>query len=346
MIKSNQKKSEGVLGIHHITAIARNPQRNIDFYAGLLGLRLVKLTVNFDDPTTYHLYYGDSLGHPGTILTFFPWSEAPKGYRGTGQVTAISFLIPSGSMSYWIDRLKHNDISFIGPSKRFSDEFVSFYDPDGLMLELISPPSNDFQKQQQLDNVWKERAVAKEHAIRGFHSATLSEEGYERTASILADTMGFKLVTKDSTEGRFRFGIVENNSNQEGDAVTSSIGSIVDLVCQPDISRGYVGIGTVHHIAWRAANDPHQIDLRQRIVNEAHLNPTPVLDRLYFHSVYFREPGGILFEIATDPPGFATDEGPEDLGKQLKLPEWLEPMRQKIEQVLPPLNLHGEAIEQ
>jgi glyoxalase family protein len=356
-VAKNVQKSEGVLGIHHITAIARNPQRNIDFYSGLLGMRLVKLTVNFDDPTTYHLYYGDSLGHPGTILTFFPWSEAPKGYRGTGQVTAISFLIPSGSMRYWVDRLKSNGISFVGPSKRFREEFVSFYDPDGLMLELISPTSNDFQKeeqrqpQHQADNIWKESPVAKEHALTGFHSATLSEEGYERTASLLTDTMGFKLVAKDNKEGRFRFGIVKNNTNQEEkgegeSAGIGSIGSIVDLVCQPDISRGYVGIGTVHHIAWRAANDKHQIDLRRRIVNEAHLNPTPVIDRTYFHSVYFREPGGILFEIATDPPGFAIDERPEDLGKQLKLPEWLEPMREKIKQVLPPVNLPGRAIEQ
>jgi len=353
-VAKNIQKSEGVLGIHHITAIARNPQRNIDFYSGLLGMRLVKLTVNFDDPTTYHLYYGDPLGHPGTILTFFPWSEAPKGYRGTGQVTAISLLVPSGSMSYWIDRLKRKGISFVGPSRRFSDEFVSFYDPDGLMLELISPTSNDFQKQQQQqhqpDNIWKESPVSKEHAIRGFHSATLSEEGYERTALLLADTMGFKLVAKDSKEGRFRFGIVKNNSNQEEgggeSAGRGSIGSIVDLVCQPDISRGYVGIGTVHHIAWRAASDKHQTDLRRRIVDEAHLNPTPVIDRIYFHSVYFREPGGILFEIATDPPGFAIDERPEDLGKQLKLPEWLEPVREKIKQVLPPVNLPGKAIEQ
>src|SRR5919106_5977683 len=271
-------------------------------------MRLVKLTVNFDDPTTYHLYYGDSIGHPGTILTFFPWAEAPTGYRGTGQVTAVSFLIPSGAMTYWIDRLKGNGISFVGPSKRFSDEFVSFHDPDGLMLELISPSSNDSRGEQQLlqqtdsKNVWKESPISKEHAIRGFHSATLSEEGYERTASLLADTMGFKLVAKDNQEDRFRFGIVEkNNNNQEGYSgsteSSTSIGSFVDIVCQPEISRGYIGIGTVHHIAWRAANDRHQIDLRKRIVEEAKLNPTPVIDRTYFHSVYFREPGGILFEI-------------------------------------------------
>jgi glyoxalase family protein len=358
VIENNQKSKEGVLGIHHITAIARNPQRNIDFYSGLMGLRLVKLTVNFDDPTTYHLYYGNSLGHPGTILTFFPWSEAPIGYRGTGQVTAISFLIPSGSMTYWIDRLKSNGISFVGPSKRFSDEFVSFHDPDGLMLELISPSySHDSQGQreqqqqlllQQTDNdIWKESPIGKEHAIRGFHSATLSEEGYERTASLLADTMGFKLVAKDNKEDRFRFGIVEkNNNNQEGYSGTTesstSIGSFVDIVCQPEISRGYIGIGTVHHIAWRAANDRHQLDLRKRIVEEAKLNPTPVIDRTYFHSVYFREPGGVLFEIATDPPGFAIDERPEDLGKHLKLPQWLEPVRGKLEQLLPPVKTAPE----
>jgi glyoxalase family protein len=352
MVASNQELEQGVLGIHHITAIARNPQRNVDFYSGLLGLRLVKLTVNFDDPTTYHLYYGNSLGHPGTILTFFPWSEAPTGYRGTGQVTAISFLIPGGSMTYWIDRLKSNGISFVGPSERFGDEFVSFHDPDGLMLELISPSSIDSQAQlhlQQTDNnTWKESPISKEHAIRGFHSATLSEEGYERTASLLADTLGFKLIAKDNREDRFRFGIVKkNNSNQDVDASTtqssssssssSSIGSFVDIVCQPEISRGYVGIGTVHHIAWRATNDKHQLDLRKKIVKEAKLNPTPVIDRTYFHSIYFREPGGILFEIATDPPGFAIDERPEDLGKQLKLPQWLEPVRAKLEQLLPPI---------
>jgi glyoxalase family protein len=351
MVASNQELEQGVLGIHHITAIARNPQRNVDFYSGLLGLRLVKLTVNFDDPTTYHLYYGNSLGTPGTILTFFPWSEAPTGYRGTGQVTAISFLIPSGSMTYWIDRLKSNGISFVGPSERFGDEFVSFHDPDGLMLELISPSSIDSQAQlhlQQTDNnTWKESPISKEHAIKGFHSATLSEEGYEHTASLLTDTLGFKLIAKDNREDRFRFGIVKNNnSNQDVDASTtqsssssssSSIGSFVDIVCQPEISRGYVGIGTVHHIAWRASNDKHQLDLRKKIVKEAKLNPTPVIDRTYFRSVYFREPGGILFEIATDPPGFAIDERPEDLGKQLKLPQWLEPVRAKLEQLLPPI---------
>ena len=360
MVEGNQKSEQGVLGIHHITAIARNPQSNIDFYSGLMGLRLVKLTVNFDDPTTYHLYYGISLGRPWTVLTFFPWPEAPTGYRGTGQVTAISFLIPSGSMTYWIDRLKNNGISFVGPSERFGDEFVSFHDPDGLMLELISPSYIDSPGQQELqqmdNNIWKESPISKKHTIRGFHSANLSEEGYERTASLLTDTMGFKLVAKDNKEGRFRFVIVgRNNSNQEGgdsstepssSSSSTSIGSFVDIVCQPEISRGYIGIGTVHHIAWRAANDRHQIDLRKRIIEQAKLNPTPVIDRTYFHSVYFREPGGILFEIATDPPGFAIDERPEDLGKQLKLPLWLEPVRAMLEQLLPPVKISVQAVVQ
>jgi glyoxalase family protein len=344
--EDNQENSEeGVLGIHHITAIARDPQRNIDFYSGLMGLRLVKLTVNFDDPTTYHLYYGDSLGHPGTILTFFPWPEAPTGYCGTGQVIAISFLIPAGSMTYWTDRLKSNNISFVGPSERFGDEFVSFHDPDGLLLELISPSRrnpSELKLQQMDNNLWKDSPISKEYAIIGFHSATLSEEGYEHTALLLTNTLGFRLIAKDNKEDRFRFGISkENISNQKGDGSTteslSSIGSFIDIVCQPKISRGYVGIGTVHHIAWRVANDKHQLDLRRRIVEQAKLNPTPVIDRTYFHSIYFREPGGILFEIATDPPGFAIDERPEDLGKELKLPQWLEPVRSKLEQLLPPV---------
>lgn len=335
-------KGSGVAGIHHITAIARNPQSNIDFYSGILGLRLVKRTVNFDDPTTYHFYYGDSLGHPGTILTFFPWSDAPKGHRGAGQVTATSFLIPSGSMDYWINRLKSRGISFEGPTKRFDDELVSCHDPDGLMLELVSSGRNK-AKSVSNDDFWKESPVPAKHAIQGFHSATLSEEGYERTASLLTDLMDFKLVAKDNKEGRFRFMARENNNKTGG--ATNSVGSIVDVLCQPDLSRGYIGIGSVHHIAWRATNDKHQLELRGRIIKEARLNPTPVIDRIYFHSVYFREPGGILFEIATDPPGFTLDEKPDELGQQLKLPEWLEPIHAKLEEVLPPIHIPKKAMD-
>lgn len=349
--------NKGVRGIHHITAIAKNPQRNVDFYSGILGLRLVKQTVNFDDPLTYHLYYGDSIGRPGTILTFFPWSDAPHGYRGTGQVTAVSFMIPTGSLEYWTDRLRRNGVRFEGPSKRFDDEIVAFHDPDGMMIELVSSSAGnkDIRQQPEPDDdeykyVWKEGPVNPKNAIRGFHSATLSEEGYERTAELLTDILGFKLIAEDHKEGRFRFEISlpssdkrsrnnNNNNNNNNSADSTSIGAIVDIVCQPDIPTGYVGIGTVHHIAWRAYDDKHQIDLRKQILDKGGLNPTPVIDRMYFHSVYFREPGNILFEIATDPPGFAIDQMPEDLGKRLMLPEWLESMRGQLEKVLPPIKL-------
>ncbi|HKU50729.1 MAG TPA: ring-cleaving dioxygenase [Nitrososphaera sp.] len=324
---ASSAKASGVSGIHHITAIARNPQRNLDFYSGTLGLRLVKRTVNFDDPTTYHFYYGDSIGRPGTILTFFPWPDAPKGYHGTGQVTAISFLISPSSMDYWIDRLERSGVSLDGPSERFGDNVVSFLDPDGIAVELVSPSKTGQVVEEA--GVWREGPVVPEHAIRGFHSATLSEEGYERTASLLTRTMGFRLAAEDNKKGRFRF----------ISSMNPSLGSTIDILCQPATSRGYGGTGTVHHIAWRAADDRDQLDLRKRIIEEANLNPTPVMDRKYFHSVYFREPGGTLFEIATDPPGFTVDEKLEDLGKQLRLPEWLEPVRGKLEQLLPPLKM-------
>lgn len=217
-----------------------------------------------------------------------------------------------------------------------------------------SDVDDDGNKMQRLrENVWKDSPVTPEHAIRGFHSATLSEEGFDRTAALLTDTMGFKLVAKDNEEGRFRFKIetnhddyysnynnVTNSTNDKKQyTIHQPIGSIVDVVCQPDIYNGYVGVGTVHHIAWRAASDKHQLDLRRRIIEEASLNPTPVIDRTYFHSVYFREPGGILFEIATDPPGFTIDATSENLGHSLMLPEWLEPLRGRLQNILPPIKL-------
>lgn len=356
---NDQKKEAGVLGIHHITAITKNAQRNVDFYSGFLGLRPVKITVNFDDPTSYHLYYGDYMGHPGTLLTFFVWPDLHKGNSGTGQVTTVAFLIPPDAIEYWTDRIRRNNISFIGPSSRFdgTEQFISFHDPDGMMLELIAPSntssllssytqSKDIQHHDDnndntistinYDNVWNEGPINSDYAIRGFHSAAITEEGYEHTATLLTDTMKFGLVAKDEREGRFRFRAIEN---RKLGAVPEAIGSVVDIICQPDIARGVVGIGSVHHIAWRASDDNHQLDLRKRIIMQANLNPTPVIDRKYFHSVYFREPGGVLFEIATDPPGMTVDEKPKELGTKLTLPEWYEPIRNKIEHVLPPVNL-------
>jgi len=314
-------------GIHHVTAICSNPQKNIDFYTKLLGLRLVKLTINFDDPTTYHLYYGDEIGHPGTILTFFPWSDAPKGYRGTGQAITTSFLIPPDSIDFWKDRLKKNDICFEGPTKRFDDDneeqVIKLYDPDGLELELIAHPSakaND-------ERFWKDGPISYENGIRGFYSVSLSEEGYERTSEILNE-LGYKMVKSEGN--RFRF--------QQENSQPSTGAKILDVLCLPDTTYGRIGIGTVHHIAFRTLSDENQISIRKNIIKIG-LNPTPVMDRTYFHSVYFREPGGVLFEIATDPPGFTVDQKVQDLGKKLMLPRWLEPVRERLEKVLPKIEL-------
>ena len=339
---TRDKRHQSILGIHHITAIAGNPQKNIDFYTGFLGLRLVKLTVNFDDPQTYHFYYGDDIGRPGTILTFFPWQNMPRGFRGTGQVITTSFLIPENSIEYWVNRLKSQGVSYTGPTKRFendTEQVITLYDPDGMEIELVAHKDAETKK----DHVWRKGPIPVEYATRGFYSATLSLEGYERTADLLTENMGF---SKTKTEGsRFRFEIKDkekiiddfygNKEKRELDLLNSP--STVDLVCLPYTQRGSMGVGTVHHIAWRTPNDESQLDMRKIIINTG-LDATPVIDRRYFHSVYFREPGGILFEIATDPPGFMVDQKEEELGQKLLLPEWLEPDRKYLEKVLPKIS--------
>ena len=273
-----------ISGLHHVTAICSNPQKNIDFYTTLLGLRNVKVTVNFDDPTTYHLYYGDEVGHPGTILTFFPWADAPKGHRGTGQAITTSFLVPEKSIDYWKDRLKRNDICFGGPKKRFDDEQVlTLYDPDGLELELVAHSS----AKENDERFWKDGPISYENGIRGFYSVSLSEEGYELTSEILNE-LGYKMIENEGN--RFRFQQV--NSKSTG-------AKVLDVLCLPYSHPGMIGIGTVHHIAFRTSSDENQKMIRKNIIKKG-LNPTPVIDRTYFHSVYFRELGGILFEIATE----------------------------------------------
>jgi glyoxalase family protein len=312
-----------ISGLHHVTAICSDPQKNIDFYTKLLGLRLVKLTVNFDDPTTYHLYYGDEVGHPGTILTFFPWSDAPKGHRGTGQAITTSFLVPEKSIDYWKDRLKSNDICFGGPKKRFKDELViTLYDPDGLELELVAHSS----AKENDERFWKDGPISYENGIRGFFSVSLSEEGYELTSEILNE-LGYKMIENEGN--RFRFQHTDSKSTGA---------KVLDVLCLPYTHPGMIGIGTVHHIAFRTSSDENQKLIRESIIKKG-LNPTPVIDRTYFHSVYFREPGGILFEIATDPPGFTIDQKIEDLGRRLVLPTWLEPLRENLEKVLPKIEL-------
>ena len=308
-----------VLGIHHVTAIAGDPQTNIDFYAGLLGLRLVKLTVNFDDPTTYHLYYGDGQGHPGTILTFFPWPDGIRGRIGTGQLTVTSFATPEQSFPYWKKRLAEHHMQFEEAHSVFDEAVLSFSDPDGLQFELISTAAAN------PDHAWSRGPVPFDFAIRGFHHVTLCEEGYERTASLLTETMGF---TPTATSGnRFRYS-----------TSSTGAGTLVDVVCTPAGRPGRVSVGTVHHVAWRTPTDAQQ-EQWQRALTALQYNVTPIIDRKYFHSIYFREPGGVLFEIATDPPGFAVDEPAEQLGSHLVLPSWLEPARARIEQALPKLRL-------
>jgi glyoxalase family protein len=336
LVASSNNMSKGVFGIHHVTAITSNPQRNIDFYTGDLGLRLVKLTVNQDDPTVYHLYYGDELGRPGTILTFFHWPDIPRGRRGTSQVIATSFLIPENSINYWVDRFKRKKIEFSGPRQRFNDEqVITLYDPDGLELELVAHKSAENRDV----NVWKAGSIPTEDAIRGFYSVTLSEEGYERTASVLTKELGFLPTRQDGS--RFRYEISTTASSSTSNDKEEDVGvrgaKIVDVLCLPYTQQALIGIGSVHHVAFRTPTDEQQLVLRRNIVR-ARLNATPVIDRFYFHSVYFREPGGVLFEIATNPPGFTVDERAEDLGTHLVLPPWLESRRRNIENILPPVN--------
>lgn len=317
--------SREILGIHHITAIADDPQRNVDFYTGVLGLRLVKVTVNFDDPGSYHLYYGDGQGHPGTIMTFFAWPGARRGRHGNSQVTATSFAIPVGSAQFWMDRFAAKAIDFDTIEERFGQPVIPFADPDGLRLELVETTGID------VSHRWMEGGVPPDTAIAGFHGATLSETGYERTAKLLTETMGFRLARQD--RNRFRY---------EADGGGAS--KTVDLICAPGGTEGRVAVGTVHHIAWRTPDDAQQLDWLGEL-SRLDYNVTPVIDRVYFHSIYYREPGGILFEIATDPPGFTVDEPLEALGTTLRLPPWLEPHRNRIEAALPPIRRpqRGEA---
>ncbi len=307
-----------IAGLHHVTAIASDPQRNLDFYGSVLGLRFVKRTINFDDPGTYHFYFGDDAGSPGTILTFFPWPHAHRGAPGVGETSVTAYRVPGASLGYWQDRLTQAGVLVEEAPERFGDGVLSFADPDGMRLELVASDANAPHPARFSD-------VPVEHSIRGFHSVTLCEAGFESTAAVLR-LMGYE-QTHD-TGGRFRF-------SAAGDAP----GSHIDVLVQPQLTYGRLGAGSVHHIAFRAPDDEQQRAWRE-VLKQAGLDVTPVLDRTYFHSIYFREPGGVLFEIATDPPGFALDELPESLGEALKLPAWLEPKRELIERTLPPITLH------
>ncbi|MFC4550373.1 MULTISPECIES: ring-cleaving dioxygenase [Halorussus] len=314
--------TDRVSGVHHVTAIASDPQRNVEFYTDVLGLRLVKKTVNFDDKYTYHLYYGDERGTPGTILTFFPFDGAAQGRVGAGQVGATAFAIPPGSADYWVDRLESKGVSVGDSRERFGETVVPFEDHDGQPLELVESAS----KSDGIDP-WDDSPVPVERAIRGFHGVTLNSTDFGATATVL-ETMGYERegISDDGTDGRTRF-------RAAGDRA-----SVVDLVDAADEQRGRQGYGTVHHVAFRTPDDESQAAWRDRL-GDAGLFVTPVKDRQYFRSVYFREPGSVLFEIATDPPGFTRDETVEALGTDLKLPPWLENDREAIESRLPEIHV-------
>jgi glyoxalase family protein len=308
-----------IRGLHHVTAIASDPQRNLNFYVGLLGLRFVKRTVNFDDPGTYHFYFGDRRGTPGTILTFFPWPGAQRGIRGTGQIEATAFAIPPDSIGYWLERLKQQHVTAERTSTRFGEEVIRLIDPDGLLIELIAVAAGVSPANIE---PWPNSPVPAEHAIHGFHSVSAALEGYERTARLLTESFGYRLV--DESGNRFRFTSADD----------SAAGRIVDLLCQPDTAMGRVAAGSVHHVAFRAKDETEQLQWREHLVDLGY-NVTPVIDRTYFHSIYFRELGGVLFEVATEPPGFTSDEKVEELGTHLRLPPWMESSRSQIEEILP-----------
>ena len=313
-------------GIHHVTGIASDPQRNLDFYAGILGLRLVKRTVNFDDPTTYHFYFGNESGSPGTILTFFPWPDARRGRQGGGQVAVSSFSIRPASLGFWIERFIKKRVEFEQPASRYEDErIIAFKDHEGFMGELVAHSGADAQ------SGWSATGVPSEHAIRGLYSVTLWLDANELTGQLLTNTLGFKLAREQGSIFRY----TTNNGGS---------GAIVDLRCVPGIWRGVMGAGTVHHVAFRCTSEAEQMEVRTELTSLGY-NVTPQLDRDYFKSIYFREPGGVLFEIATDAPCFAVDEAADALGQSLKLPSWLEPRRFEIEALLPnihvPLELRG-----
>ena len=315
----------GIRGLHHVTAIASGAQANLNFYTHVLGLRLVKRTVNFDAPDTYHFYYGDRAGHPGSLLTFFPFADAAPGRAGPGMAETTAFAVPEAAFEPWMSRFAAEGRSFDGPMTRFGEQLLGLRDPDGLRIELVAEPGSD----NSMSGAGQDEAgPATSDAIAHLHSVALCVEAPARTAQLLTGLFGYKAVGDEAGRQRFRAG-------------GGGPAGIVDLLCQPDQMRGRMGAGTVHHVAFRAEDEAEQLTWREAVLSLG-FDVTPVLDRQYFRSIYFREPGGMLFEIATDPPGFATDEAPEALGTALKLPSWLEPRRAEIERQLPPLRSSGQ----
>ena len=307
---------ENVPGVHHVTAIANDVQRTVDFYVGTLGLRFIKKTVNFDVPDTYHIYFGDQVGTPGTAMTFFGWPHLPWGPAGAGQVTTVAFAVPASSLAFWERRLGEFGVE-ASRERRFDTELVALKDPDGILIELVGQASDTRW------TPWPDSPVGEGEQIRGFHSVglTVREEG--PTAEFLAGVMGFKEIAREP--GMVRYATGEGGPD-----------SILDLMVEPEAATGEETTGTVHHVAWRALDDPHQLDWRHTLL-EAGRQVTPVIERRYFRSIYFREPGGVLFEIATDRPGFTVDEPVEALGSGLQLPPQHEDKREGLDYNLAPI---------
>ncbi len=298
-------------GIHHISAMVNDAQRSIDFYAGVLGLRLVKKTINFDRPEVYHLYFGNETGQPGTVITFFPWAKQLKGRIGTGQVGVTSYIIPKGAVPFWENRLRKFGVEFTS-STRFDEKYLKFNDPDGLLLELV-------ERDEGPINTWNFGGIQAENAIKGFGGAVLFSAKPHKTADVLENILGLDCIGQENEFLRFK---------SDG-----NVGNTIDIHLNPSV-RGLMGAGTVHHIAWRAKDEEEHQKWRSLLLEKGYY-PTEILDRNYFKALYFHEEGGILFEIATDSPGFAVDERFDELGKKLMLPSWLEPQRDELEEKLP-----------
>jgi len=308
-----------VHGIHHVTCIAGDAQENLDFYVGLLGMRLVKKSVNQDDPGTYHLFYADRVGNPGTDFTFFPWPQMEPGSLGTGLTVETSFAVPQGNLSYWQERFNRYSIETDTPESRFGETTLAFKDPHGLPLALVET------KDDRQFVPWENSPVPPQCQLRGMHSIRLWERKLAHTQAILTQRMGFSLLGAE--DGWHRYGVDGGVS-----------GKLIEIKELPDERRGEWGTGSVHHVAWRVNDSDEQMALREGIAH-AGLRPTPQIDRFWFKSVYFKEPGGVLFELATDGPGFDRDEDMEHLGEQLILPPWLETQRREIEAALPSLEM-------
>jgi len=303
-------------GIHHVTVISGPARRNLDFYTRTLGLRLVKKTVNFDDPGTYHFYYGDEAGQPGTILTFFPWEHVAPGRLGVGETQETTFRVPETSVGYWTHRFVERGVAHEAVEKRFGETVLSFRDPDCMRLALVAV------RGIETEPAWNRGEVPGEHAIRGFHGVSLLLREAAPTGAILTDVFGFSEVGREGSTVRFK-------------AEGTDIGGIVDIHVAGDFLRGRQGGGSVHHIAFRAADNEAEFAMMRKLAENHGIRTTDQKERNYFRSLYFREPGGVLFEIATDIPGFAVDEPVSSLGQSLKLPPQYEPRRKDIEAVLP-----------